>query len=256
MSLSNYTQEVILPSKGYLTPEIPDGKLIQRCMMVSDQKFLAGSNLNPDLMTKELLERTTNSPENIDIGSLTAADTLYLLFKLRILSYGESYKFRTRCPECGKKLDMNINLSELEVIPLDADYESKLKVKLPHAGDTVYTRLLTNSDLEIVKEEVARRLRRNPEDNSDFVLRLAASIKKIELKKANADGDKVLEHPIDIQNYVEKLTDLDATAIRATTDSVAYGIVPVIEHKCPHCKNYIDVNIQFGAGFFRPRYDL
>lgn len=256
MSISNYTQEVQLPSLGYLNPEIPEGKIIQRCMMVTDQKFLASSNLSPEETTRELLRRTTEQPANIDISKLTTADTLFLLFKLRILSYGDTYKYRARCPECGSKFEVTINLSELLVNTLPENYEDKLKVELPVAGDTVYTRFLTSRDLTEIQKEVDRRRRRNPEDDSEFILRLAAGIRKIELKSPNANGMSVLEHPVDIQRYLESLTDLDATAIRATTDSVAYGIQPTIEYKCPNCRDYIDLSVSFGAGFFRPKYDL
>lgn len=258
MSISNYTQEIFLPSKGYLNPEIPEGRIIQRCMMVSDQKFLAGSNLSSESTIQELLRRTTESPENIDIGKLTLADTLYLMFKLRILSYGDKYKFTTRCPECGKKLDMSVDLSQLVVETLDPDFQKKLSVVLPRSGDTVYTRFVTNRDIADVKEEVNRRRKRtetNAEED-EFILRLASMITRIELKEVNKNGDKVLEHPLDIQLYLETLTDLDATAIRATTDSVPYGISPTVEHKCPHCKEFVDINIQFSGSFFRPKYDI
>lgn len=256
MNISNYTHEVTLPSKGLLNPEIPEGKIIQRCMMVSDQKFLAGSSLNPDASVHELLSRTTESPDSIDISNLTSSDTLYLLFKLRILSYGDIYKFITRCPECEQKMNMSVDLSKLEVNTLEPGYEDKLKVVLPRSGDTVYTKFLRNRDNSDIREEVARRNRKGLEDTNEFVLRLAAMVKKIVLKEKDKDGSSVLEHPVDIQKYLEKLTDLDATAIRATTDSVMYGISPMVEHKCPHCKNYVDVYLPLGPGFFRPKYDL
>ena len=256
--ISNYTQEVTIPSKGYLNPEIPNGTIVQRCMMVSDQKFLAGSQLRGSLMTKTLLERTIESPENIDIGKLTPADTLYLLFKLRVLSYGSSYKFRTKCPECGQKIDLDVDLSTLVVNTLEEDYEKHMEVVLPNAGDKVYTRFVTNDDMSMIEDEMERRRRKGREttEDSEFVLRLASMIKKIELVTPNADGDKVLTHPIDIQNYLEDLTDLDATAIRASVDKVSFGISPLVEERCPHCREFIDVGITFGGGFFRPKYDL
>lgn len=255
MSISNYTQEITIPSLGYLNPEIPGGKLIQRCMMVSDQKFLAGSDLNPDSTVQELIRRTIESPENFNVGNLTTIDTLYILFKLRMISYGDDYKFTAKCPECGKKIDMHVDLSKIEVETLDPDYSKKLFVVLPRAGDKVYTKFLRNDDLSEIKEEIKRRSKKGV-DTNEFVLRLSSMITKIELKEKNKDGDSVLTHPVDIQNYVEKLTDLDATAIRATTDSIMYGITPTIEHKCPHCKEYVDIYLSMGPGFFRPKYDI
>ena len=45
------------------------------------------------------------------------------------------------CPECGKKIDVSIDLSELPVETLEEGYEDKLIVKLPNRGDTVYTKV-------------------------------------------------------------------------------------------------------------------
>lgn len=255
-NIYNYTQEVILPSRGYLNPEIPEGKVVQRCMMVSDQKFIAGSRGGHT--TQNFVERTIVSPETFDYSNLTTADSLFLLFKLRILSYGENYKFITRCPECGKKIEVSIDLSKLGVNYLDEDYEKKLSVTLPRSGDTVYTKILRNRDLEEIEAEIERRKKKQGEEignSSSYTLRLASMIKRIELKTPTKDGDKVLTHPIDIQNYLDRLTDLDAIAIRSTVDNVKYGIVPTVEYVCPKCNEDIDVNIQFTPQFFRPRYD-
>lgn len=249
---SNFTQEVTLPSQGLLNPEIPEGKLVQRCMLVADQKFLSGSNQTAGSAIHQLIKRTTTSPEGFDVAKLTLPDTLYLLFKLRVLSYGNNYKFRTRCPECGKKIDIVADLSELPVTLLDEDYASKLVAELPNTGDTVYTRILTNEDSEEIDREIKRRKKRNPQDDSEYVLRIARSIEKIELATPNQDGKKELTGSVDIERYIGALTDLDAAMITAARDSIVYGINPIIEHVCPECGDYIDVSLHFGADFFRP----
>lgn len=251
---SNFTQELTLPSHGLFNPEIPEGKVVQRCMMVADQKFLSGSNQSANNAIHQLIQRTITSPEGFDVSKLTLSDTLYLLFKLRILSYGNSYKFRTRCPECGKKIDVTIDLSELPVETLEGDFADKLVVTLPHRGDTVYTKVLTNEDIEEINREIKRRKRRNPEDDSEYVLRIVRSIDKIELKTANKDGKKELTGSLDIERYISALTDLDAAAIISARDSVSYGITPVTEYVCPECGEYIDVSLQFSSEFFRPNF--
>lgn len=247
---SNFTQEIVLPSMGLLNPEIPEGKIIQRCMMVGDQKYLAGSNQSAGKSLHQVIQRTVTSPENFDVSKLTLADTLYLLFKLRVLSYGKDYRFRTKCPECGKKIEVTIDLSELPVTNLSEDYAEKLEVKLPHRGDTVYTKIFTNKDSDDLADEIKRRKRRNPDDESEYLLRIVYSIEKIKLAK---DG-KELTHPIDIERYVSSMTDLDAAAILSTRENTAYGITPVVEYICPECKEYIDINVQFSGEFFRPHF--
>lgn len=251
---SNFTQELILPSRGLFNPEIPEGKVIQRCMMVADQKFLSGSNQSANTAIHQLVQRTISSPEGFDVSKLTTPDTLYLLFKLRILSYGDEYKFKTKCPECGKRIEVKLNLSELPVEILDEDYEDKLVVTLPRRGDTVYTRVLFNEDLTEINREVKRRKKRNEDDDSEYVLRIARSIEKIELKEMNKDGKKELTGSLDIERYISALTDLDAATILNARDSVSYGITPTTEYVCPECGEYIDVNLQFSSSFFRPSF--
>lgn len=249
---SNFTQEVTLPSNGYFNPEIPEGKVVQRCMMVADQKFLSGSSVSAGSALNEIIQRTITSPENFNVENLTPADTIYLLFKLRVLSYGKDYKFRTKCPECGKKIDVTIDMSELAVEKLDENYVDSLVAVLPHRGDTVYTKILTNRDIENINKEIKRRKKRNPDDDSEYILRIVHSIEKIELKEANQDGKKELTHPLDIEIYINALTDLDASVILSARDSVTFGIVPTVEYLCPECRNYIDVSVLFSGEFFRP----
>lgn len=248
---SNFTQEVTLPSRGLLNPEIPDGKLVQRCMMVSDQKFLAGSSQSADSAIHQLIQRTITSPENFDVSKLTLPDTLYLLFKLRSLSYGKDYKFRTRCPECGQKIEVTIDLSELPVEILGDDYAEKLVVELPHRGDRVYTKVLTNEDIEETNKEIKRRKRRRSTDDSDYILRIAQNIDKIELATPK-DGKKDISSPVEIERYLESLTDLDAMTILSARDAVTYGVAPSVEYVCPECREYIDISVQFSSEFFRP----
>ena len=245
---SNFTQEIILPSQGLLNPEIPEGKVVQRCMMVADQKFLSGSNHSANEALKQLLQRTTSSPSEFDVSKLTLSDTLYLLFKLRTLSYGDTYKFRTRCPECGKKIDITVNLADLNVTTLEEDYRDKLVVELPHKKDKVYVKLSTNEDIALLNSELKRRKKRNPNDDSDYILRIVYSIEKIVL----ADKKSEITNPLDIELYVEDLTDLDASTIIAAKDSIFFGIDTIIEQRCSECKSFIDVSLQFSGDFFRP----
>lgn len=247
---SNFNQEVTLPSKGLLNPEIPGGVVTQRCMMVADQKFLLGSNQSSRNQINQILQRTTIAPEGFDINNLSLPDTLYLLFKLRVLSYGNEYTFRTRCPECGNKIEVTVDLADLAVETLEEGYAESMTVELPHRKDTVITKILTNADIEELNNELKRRKRKNPNDESDYVLRIVKSIEKIILKKEK----KELTHPIDIERYVNSLTGLDASMIINARDSVSFGITPVVEKICPECKEYIDVSMNFSGDFFRPNF--
>lgn len=255
MIKSLYTETVKLPSNGLLNPELPNGEVTLRCITIADQKFLSGSNLSGTEMVNELLRRCVDSPDTFDPNKLTNIDMFFLIVKLRVLSYGGKYSFITKCPECGRKTEVSLNLSDLTVDMLDEDYEDHMFVELPNRGDTVYTKLLTVGDEQDITKE-AKRLSKKFKDSGDpeVILRLARGITRIELLEANEAGDKILEDPIDIQKYVESLTDLDATAISSTMVQ-DYGIQPSIETICNECKEDIEVSLKFTPQFFRPKYD-
>lgn len=186
---------------------------------------------------------------------LTSADTFFLIVKLRILSYGGQYSFITKCPECGKKIEVSLNLSDLIVEELPEDFEDSMVIELPRTGDTVHTRLLTNEDDNEVDKEVKRYLKKFKDaGDPEIILRLTKSITSIELQEPNSAGDYVLTNPIDIQKYVENLTDLDATAISSTL-AQNYGIQATLDTVCKECREEIEVDLRFTPRFFRPKYD-
>lgn len=261
MSKNKYTitQEIVLPSKGHLNPEIPDGIVTQRCMMVSDQKYLSGSSVVKGNKMNRLLQDTTVAPDGFDVTKLTLPDILFMSLKLRCLSYGNSMKFITVCPICGQKTEVTLDLSTLEVKDLPDDYEESLKIKLPIAGDTVLTRILTVQDFEDISDDLKSARKRLKDDeaviNLEYEYRIAKMIKKVILKTPTDDGDKELTFPTDIQQYVSELPDLDATAIISTVDNIQYGVTPTAEAICTECGREITVPVRFTGDFFRPKYD-
>lgn len=256
MNKPTLTQEVVLPSKGLLNPEIPGGKVTQRCMMVYDQKYLSGSAA-ADNGLRRLIKETTVSPETLDVGKLTVSDTLFLLFKLRSLSYGEHFKYNIQCPRCGRDFTADVEISKIEVTDLDPDYEKELYIELPVRGDKVHTRILLNRDLDYINEELDRlRSRGADTEGLDYILRISRMITRIDLKEPNADDETYLDNPDDIRKYVQDMTDYDATAILSTVENITFGIHDTVETKCTHCNREVTVPLVLNPNFFRPKYDV
>lgn len=253
-----YTEEVQIPSKGLLNPEIPDGLVTLRCVEIRDQKYLSGTKLIHSNKAVELVRRCAIKPETLDVMNLTQLDLFYLLVKLRILSYGSNYKFLSKCPICGQTTSVDIDLTELEVKQLDEFNPNDLKIKLPRRGDTVYTHVQTQGDTEDIAKEVARlraKFKDNLEGDPEVTLSIAKIITKIELAKPNAEGERVLDNPVDILNYVETLTDWDALAIQSTLENIDFGISPVVNSSCDKCGSEIIVPLRTTSDFFRPRFN-
>lgn len=252
-----YTEEVQIPSLGLLNEDLPEGIVTIRCIEIRDQKHLAGAKLLQSNKAVELLKRCVISPEDFDITTLTQVDLFFLLIKLRILSYGEHYKFTTRCPVCGGGTVIKVDLSELEVKKLEEFNPEELFVKLPRRKDVVYTKMGTQKDSDIVDKEVARLIAKFKGDldgDPEVTLSIASIIRKIELVEPDATGATTLDNPIDILNYVEELTDLDAIAIQSTLDDIEFGVNPIVTDTCDKCNSEISVPLVTNAEFFRPRF--
>lgn len=253
-----YTEEVQIPSMGLLNPELPDGKVTLRCVEIRDQKYLGGTKLIHDNKAVELLSRCVIAPDTFNVNNLTQIDLFYLLVKLRVLSYGNNYKFITRCPMCGNQTTVNVDLTNLEVTKLENFDSESLKIVLPRRGDTVYTHMQTQGDTEEIDKEVQRlrtKFKDNLEGNPEITLSIAKIISKIELKEPNEFGDTVLDNSVDILNYVENLTDLDALAIQSTLDDIDFGINSMCTTTCDRCNTEITVPLRTTAEFFRPRFN-
>ena len=86
--------------------------------------------------------------EGVDIDSLYSADKIFLLFKLRELSYGSSIKVSRKCDSCKKDNNLDIDMSQLEVIYVDDDFKDPKEVLLPDLDKTISIRLPRSSDID------------------------------------------------------------------------------------------------------------
>ena len=248
-----YQHEFILPSLGKYNPEIPGGKIVQRCMMLKDQLSLRGSNAPATEKLNQLIQKTTISPEGFDVYKLTIPDLIFMIFKLRIISRGSSYNVSTKCPLCSNSIVADIDLSNLNVAYVDSEDAEDKYVTLPHRGDKVYLRRTTVRDLDDIQKTIKKRKSPAMDEGSlKYLFDIVYSIDRIELDKPNADGKRTLKNLIDIEIYVMELTDLDAsTILDGVNDTKIYGVSDELAYECPNCRGEIMIPITYAAEFFR-----
>ena len=121
--------------------------------MTTMEERLRLSSQGLDTIAKIIRNCLTTNPD-LDIMDLKLFDIQYLMYKLRIVTYGSDYPISIRCPYCGKKMDLHINLDELEVISVPDDFEEPIKIgPLPVSGDVISCKIQTLRDyLDIVAE--------------------------------------------------------------------------------------------------------
>jgi hypothetical protein len=232
------TLKIKLPSNGILGYP---AEVTVRNLTGADEKMLySGSH---EVATDKLIKRCIVEPEDFNISDICEQDKYYILLQIRILTYGDEYKFDATCPDCGKKTQTEINLDELEVTYADDTFKEKLELTLPINKSKIKFRMLTSKEVREVNNRLAKV---KGDRGTEYILKCASIIQSI-------DGeDKSL---IEKQKFVEDLSSRDINAIWKAYSKINLGVDLKTPMTCPYCQEHNDVQVVMNAEFFRPSFD-
>jgi hypothetical protein len=145
--------ELSLPSKSKF---YKGAKVFLRPMTFEDEKAITVGKKNREDILKILLSRCLKGINSKDVVLM---DKLYLLMKLREISYQEKYPTVLACQSCAKPNNLIFTLDDLNIKYLEDDAEIeheielpktkvKVKIKHPRLEDEVYL----NDELKIVDD--------------------------------------------------------------------------------------------------------
>jgi hypothetical protein len=214
--------EVELPSEGraYNLDE-SESLITLRPMTFEDEKsVLSSPNEDP---VNTILQRCL---KGIKVMDLLPMDKLYLIMKLREISYGDEYNCLIICPKCKAENPTKVLLSQLTVNPVPDDFSDKVTVTLPKLGKEVVLRYPRVRDDKYGKAEAW----------VDNLWRYVVSL--------DNHTDKSI-----IAAVVDKLPLVDIKTIIGAL-SVEYGIENKVVLECNSCGGASVVDLPIGANFF------
>lgn len=223
---SDTSVQVDLPSecRAYNLGENPE-PIVIRPMTFEDEKFLATTiGKNGNAAVDLLLDRCV---EGVKVQDLLAMDKLYILLKLREISYGDDYKTMVICRQCRTENPITIMLSELPVNPVPDDFEDPREVLLPAIGKTARVRLPRVRDQHIL------------EDTEQFLSQLWRFVVEID-----GHSDKSI-----ISAVLEKLPLKDMKTLTNAL-AVPYGVETKVNFKCKNCGGAEVVDLPIDENFF------
>jgi len=244
--MTSYAQEVVLPSNGYLYDgKIPDGRVLVEPMGTKEEKLIAAGSGGPAII-KRIFDACVQCP--IPHEELVLGDRLFLLLKIREVTYGDEYRISFRCDECGAKNSAVIKLSELEVKRATASTTSSFSVTLPLTNREIKLRLLTGRDEEKVAQYVSglkKRTTHGAAEQAEYIYRLARRIDEI-------DGQAIgVSEAI---QFIEELKGRDSIAMRDAINDNDVGPLLEAAPVCEQCEYQSDTTpLAITAEFFRPR---
>ena len=238
-----------IPSKGklYNNMVVPQ-QITLRAMTALDEKLRLSSN-NPFLTTPKLIRSCMVGDEQIDTMKLKFFDLHFLMYKLRILTYGPEYRIKLTCPKCGKEFEVVINLDELECNYAPDNLAESLNIKLPVSGDVITTKLLDSNDYIDIGREGQRILNKFSEYEGD-----PEYIPGIMARIVSVNGEELV--PAKKQAYVENMHAKDLMIFNSQYEKATGNIGLNLERTdiCEKCGNDIEYIIPIVREFFRPTY--
>ncbi len=178
-------------------------------------------------------------------------DYLYLLYKLRVITYGNDYLNQSICPYCGQINVSKLNLDQLQVLALDVDeINDLLEVKLPESGHVLTLKYKTPRECDLIDKEIDEFKDRNPGSkvNIDFLVDLRHGIRLV-------DGNHYDNLKLDA--FLKKLNMKDTNKILNALDrlNLQVGINNAITETCsnPRCRLDYATTFRFSSEFFRPK---
>jgi hypothetical protein len=194
-----------------------------RPMTFEDEKHLVSSQKDQDPVNI-LLQRCIT---NINISELLPLDKLYLIMKLREISYGDDYNTLLICQLCKEENPTTIKLSELNINPVPDDFTDPIEVELPTIKKMAKIRLPR------VKDE---KLLLDIETALDQIWRFIVEI--------DGHTDKSI-----ISAVLEKLPIKDMRTI-LNAMKTDYGVDTMVKFSCSKCGGVSTVDLPIDANFF------
>jgi len=213
-----------LPSKGKFYPGF-QGVEVSPLTFIDEQKILSTKDPNSDIVSK-LLEK---SVRGVDVENLLSMDKMYLLMKVREVSYGEEYEFNITCPSCRGDVKTSLVLSEnLNMNEIPDDLTDPREVLLPKLK---------------VKAEV-----RFPRSREEVFLKDSETIYKNLYRFINSISDN--SDPVFISKALKRMHLKDIKKLISEINKGEYGIDPRFIFECPQCRHEETMAIPMDVSFF------
>lgn len=247
-----FQETVKLPLKGLVTSgEDTEQKIdtvVIRAMTTLEEKMRLSST-NGFSVIPRIIKACIVEPENVDVANMNMVDVNYLMYRLRVLTYGSNYKVSVPCYNEEKMVSVTVNLNEIPVNESD-DFSGQFELnKLPISGDIITCRMNSSKDLEKVERDCLRILKKYPDYAGDpeTIIRWNYRITKINGEEKNS---------VDIRQYVESMHAQDFAFMTDVYEKevTKYGMDLNIVEICPECGHELEFPLPVNSEFFRPRY--
>lgn len=251
--MDGYTiaEEYTLPSLGkvYSTKVNPVVKL--KSMTTEHEMKRLSPSERPNKNLCEIIDDCFVENPGISAYDMCLADFQFLLYKLRIVTYGTSYPVDTTCPFCGSVTDDVIKLDELEVTQFNGqDFSELIEFVLPKTQKKVKLRMQTPRMIDnvTIRNKELQKKSKGKSGDSAFLFTLQEIVDTV-------DGQEL--DPVKKEDFLRKLPMMDTNYIMKKAQKLveSFGMNTVVERTCPVCGLDYRSSFRINGEFFGPSID-
>ena len=235
----------VLPSKGFLYPNLIGGEVEILPMKTGQEELLAGRpEMIPILNSLILTCVPTIKAMGMSPLDLLSGDRLFLLFMIRKVTYGSSYGFKIKCPGCNLSFRKEIDIpDDLEINELEK--EPSFEVTLSDKKTKLGLRLLTGHDeVEIERFRTQAYKKGVEQGDPSYTYTIARHIVTINSKESD------LRVALD---FARDMYGMDSVILQNKIKEVEPGISRDLEFECKQCGYEIETILPYSSEFFRPK---
>lgn len=249
--MNNYTiQETFtLPSKGKIYDVNINQDVTLRSMKLMEEMRLTSPSPYEYKNMCDVIEACMVDKPAVHVYDMCIGDYQFLVHKLRVVTYGNMYKFATKCTKCGTWTTQELNLDELEVLEYDEEFDKLKTITLPQCGMQIELNFTTPRMLDEIERKRTERLAKDPEQLDP---RLELVLKSV---IAKVDG-KILPY-VSLENFINQLSMKDINYIIKSSDKLngRIGVDTTFGCQCSKCRaNYL-ATFCFTPEFHSPSID-
>lgn len=250
-NFSTMQEIVTLPSKGRIYDREVDPNITLRSMTTQDEMVRLSPSDTLFTPLCQLIDNCIVNNPGISSYDLCLGDYIFLLHRLRAITYGEEYETGSTCAFCGSFQEQKINLNELEIIEYDEEEIQRYReFILPVSNKRIRLNFQTPRMLDAINQKVKefKRKHKNIETDYNLMFTLIAIIDTIDDRKPD---------PIVLEEWIKKLNMKDTNMILqyASKLNTLIGVNTTTQVTCPVCGLDYDVKIRADMEFFRPALD-
>lgn len=235
-----------LPSEGkiYKTPINPNISL--RSMTTEEEMQRLSHSERAYKILADIIDRCMIEPCGMSSYDMCIGDFQYLLYMLRVVTYGNEYELLITCPICGTSVTEKIDITQMPVLKYDENIHKYYEFTLPKTKHKIRIKYQTP---RMIDDGIIR----NKEIQTKFKKAIDNSL-QIDLVNIidTIDGEHM--EITQRENFVRTLPMADSQTILQYAQKVSnsIGIDNMLNVHCDNCGLDYNSSFRITNEFFRP----